>query len=828
MTNQLPPQQLKNSSFVKLRKESKKPFEKDWPNKPYSFDEIQEWILGGNNYGILGGYNRLCIVDADHPDSATHFLKHFPKTFVVRTPGKGYHFYFLCTEYSPAKLVLDKNGIHYGEVIGKGSQAVGPGSIHPDKKKPYEVFQNELVAEISADLMGEILSPFITTETVNHDSSGASILKILEQNGIILNPVGKQLQGEHPIHGSTNGKNFSVNPEKNCFYCFRHHVGGGPLQLIALLEKLIDCETLQKKGLSRSLLEKAKRLAITKYQVDTKDAVSPACSLLDENEIEKLQFEIKNIPSDTSHVILPQKIDHVLEKLSQINPAQADAILKGTIKEHFHLTNDALKKYETIIRGYAKSNKKKEEVKLLSEDEAKEILKDEKQEVCIHPAQDYKNGKMYFGVKIDEQPFIVDSSRKLTNFFAEEKPFSLKHTALDTSRFSYVGIDAFIGQSKHSIPIMLFENILKYLARFVVFPHQQLLHFVAIWAMGTYVYRIFRYYPYIWLNAEKGSGKTHLMEVLSPIAFNGDLLTSSTEAVIFRDIENNAGTMFIDEAEKMKKADREVHGALMDILKAGFNKSGAAKRVEKDIWGNFIVKKYSAYSPKMLAGIEELDDVLRDRTIRLPILRKKDSESVERFKDTDQVLQTQRNIRDDLYIFALTHAEKIAKIYQCSEEIIPKNIPHLKNRELDIWEPMFVLAHLIDESAGVFGQSSQALEDMLNLSRHCHTERSAHNSVENETVKLLNFVKEMLTVLKPDQEEKDIFYYKIEDVQNYFNSKQSFGYFDSSNSLTILLKKISIESQQKRTESGRGRFYKINKSNLDDLCERYQADFDKD
>ena len=34
------PNQLKPYKFCRVRKQSKSPFEKDWVNKPYSFEEI--------------------------------------------------------------------------------------------------------------------------------------------------------------------------------------------------------------------------------------------------------------------------------------------------------------------------------------------------------------------------------------------------------------------------------------------------------------------------------------------------------------------------------------------------------------------------------------------------------------------------------------------------------------------------------------------------------------------------------------------------------------------------------------------------------------------
>ena len=97
---------------------------------------------------------------------------------------------------------------------------------------------------------------------------------------------------------------------------------------------------------------------------------------------------------------------------------------------------------------------------------------------------------------------------------------------------------------------------------------------------------------------------------------------------------------------------------------AGFNKSGVVKRCEGTGKGGFEVKAYNAYSPKMFAGINEIDDVLQDRTVRIPILRKKDNEVVDRYKGADDILELQREIRDELYTFALAYAKDIAEFYR--------------------------------------------------------------------------------------------------------------------------------------------------------------------
>ena len=126
------PHQLQKDcfGFVKLKPYSKKPFEEDWSNKPYSYTAIQPWIETGNNYGVLGGGGGLVIVDTDTPEMTDFVRNTLPRTFTVKSPRKGYHYYFICLETDvDISRNLEKGGIHQGEIRSFGRQTVGPGSI---------------------------------------------------------------------------------------------------------------------------------------------------------------------------------------------------------------------------------------------------------------------------------------------------------------------------------------------------------------------------------------------------------------------------------------------------------------------------------------------------------------------------------------------------------------------------------------------------------------------------------------------------------------------------------------------------------------------------
>lgn len=174
------PQQLHNDrfGFVKLLPKSKQAFEKDWTNHPHSFANIQHWFNDGNNYGVLGGCGDLVIVDADTPEMVAFARERLPLTFTTKTPKKGMHFYLICPSILK-KIKLKKDDQSHGELISHGSQAVGPGSIHPDTGTAYTVEQDEAIASINAKELLKILVDYIPSQDTHPSESNDLVLSAL-------------------------------------------------------------------------------------------------------------------------------------------------------------------------------------------------------------------------------------------------------------------------------------------------------------------------------------------------------------------------------------------------------------------------------------------------------------------------------------------------------------------------------------------------------------------------------------------------------------------------------------------------------------------------
>lgn len=251
------PQQLLNMRFNRVRFKEKRAFESEWQNKPYTYTQIQQYFPS-ENYGIICGED-IRVLDDDTPNNELKELynNNFSETMEVRG-----HIYFKFDNHygdkiifnHPTELFPDSKGKltpHMGELQGSNTYVVGPGCTHPSGEI-YEIKKDFPIQTISYDKFMEVFNPFIKKKKSNvvtrHISSSwegdnitdIPIGSIISFNGLM--EVGNNcLQGEHPKHGSDNGMNFRVDTLNNSWYCFRCESGGGPSELIGVVDGVIDC-----------------------------------------------------------------------------------------------------------------------------------------------------------------------------------------------------------------------------------------------------------------------------------------------------------------------------------------------------------------------------------------------------------------------------------------------------------------------------------------------------------------------------------------------------------------------------------------------------------
>ena len=74
----------------------KAPFETAWQKNGYKYNDkkLLEHIKKGLNFGVIGGYGKLVILDIDNLKLAEEMEKKL-NTFTIKTGSGGRHFYFI-------------------------------------------------------------------------------------------------------------------------------------------------------------------------------------------------------------------------------------------------------------------------------------------------------------------------------------------------------------------------------------------------------------------------------------------------------------------------------------------------------------------------------------------------------------------------------------------------------------------------------------------------------------------------------------------------------------------------------------------------------------
>jgi len=257
------PNQLRGCRFILVKHKDKQAIEKGWQTTAnYAYDDprLLLHIEHGGNYGVMpaGG---VCILDADQSVRLGELgvLDRLFETFVVKTGrkgGQGAHFYILCPDAPPEKFILrdPETREDLGDLRGSGHKSfcVGPGSIHPSGGR-YEIANDAPLLEIPwTDLKAMVVDPCtppqreITVPRAQPRSITLSDTLNLRVTDFLM-PVNShvrdtgEIEGEHPVHGSETGTNLTISANNKEWWCRRHSTGGGPLEALAVAEKIIDC-----------------------------------------------------------------------------------------------------------------------------------------------------------------------------------------------------------------------------------------------------------------------------------------------------------------------------------------------------------------------------------------------------------------------------------------------------------------------------------------------------------------------------------------------------------------------------------------------------------
>ena len=157
---------------------------------------------------------------------------------------------------------------------------------------------------------------------------------------------------------------------------------------------------------------------------------------------------------------------------------------------------------------------------------------------------------------------------------------------------------------------------------------------IALWVVFTHVHNASDVSPRLAVKSQqKRSGKTRLFSVLARVVARPRGASGITPSALLRLIELHGPTMLIDEMDALMGRDKEMGQALRGLMNSGFNRDFATFTMNvpaRD--GGYEPREFSTWCPLALAGIGDLPETVRDRSIEIEMKRKLKTETVKRLR----------------------------------------------------------------------------------------------------------------------------------------------------------------------------------------------------
>jgi Protein of unknown function (DUF3631) len=205
----------------------------------------------------------------------------------------------------------------------------------------------------------------------------------------------------------------------------------------------------------------------------------------------------------------------------------------------------------------------------------------------------------------------------------------------------------------------------------------------ALWCVFSHALDCFQHNPRLaFISPVFGCGKTTAIAITSGLVPKPQVVSNTTAAPVYRMIEQERPTLLFDEADTYMHGE---DGGLRGILNSGHNRTGAyvmrcgGKNYEKP-------KRFSTWTPMVIARIGKLWETLESRSIVITMQRKRKHDRVKDFVESD------RTTRKRLETLARRITGWVAKNKRQLEGAKPQMPACLFNRAENNWRPLLAIA----------------------------------------------------------------------------------------------------------------------------------------
>ena len=238
------------------------------------------------------------------------------------------------------------------------------------------------------------------------------------------------------------------------------------------------------------------------------------------------------------------------------------------------------------------------------------------------------------------------------------------------------------------------DRIDHFIRRFLILPNESDYTIVSLWIAHTYFTHKIKTTPRLAIiSPEYGCGKSRVLEVLESLTFKGEKLDHHTRSYLMRTVDlireefSRSPTLLIDEIDSVFRKNSEEGEATRAFANTGYRATGFYGITEGD--SKKTPTKFKTFAPMALAGKGEvLPESVMTRAVIIRLQRRMGNEFIEDFL-TDLVAFEAEELREELLGWS----------DYCAQEISTLN-PELpvRDRDREVWLPLFIVAHLADEA----------------------------------------------------------------------------------------------------------------------------------
>ena len=238
------------------------------------------------------------------------------------------------------------------------------------------------------------------------------------------------------------------------------------------------------------------------------------------------------------------------------------------------------------------------------------------------------------------------------------------------------------------------DRIDHFIRRFLILPNESDYTIVSLWIAHTYFTHKIKTTPRLAIiSPEYGCGKSRVLEVLESLTFKGEKLDHHTRSYLMRTVDlireefSRSPTLLIDEIDSVFRKNSEEGEATRAFANTGYRATGFYGITEGD--SKKTPTKFKTFAPMALAGKGEvLPESVMTRAVIIRLQRRMGNEYIEDFL-TDLVAFEAEELREELLGWS----------DYCAQDISTLN-PDLpvRDRDREVWLPLFIVAHLADEA----------------------------------------------------------------------------------------------------------------------------------